>query len=246
MRIIFLLGLCAAASAADVMPGRADYDAGGYDAAVKAFAARASAAPPDLAAQYNLGNAYFKSRQLGPAIASYERAFELNPRDSDVRFNLTFALRSEGEDFVPPATPPALFYVFTYLSGRELAGLHWIFFWLTALAAGAALFWSESKKATLFRQILAGAAAGWIFFGAWWAGLNSVFPYDQGVVSSAHAELRHGPGVNFGTAFTVPEGRRVRILGSAGGWLQVGVLKEGVEGWIERDAVELLHGPTHI
>ncbi|MBI4335554.1 MAG: tetratricopeptide repeat protein, partial [Candidatus Omnitrophica bacterium] len=40
---------------------------------------------------YNLGNAYFKVKKLGRAIASYERAYALNPRDEDIRANLDYA-----------------------------------------------------------------------------------------------------------------------------------------------------------
>ncbi len=60
------------------------------------------------------------------------------------------------------------------------------------------------------------------------------------MIVSPHAELRHGPGQNFGVAFTVPEGRRVRVLGTSGAWIEVGVLKEGARGWIETDAIERL------
>ena len=39
----------------------------------------------------NLGNAYFKSGQLGKAIAAYREAEQMSPRDPDVRANLRFA-----------------------------------------------------------------------------------------------------------------------------------------------------------
>ncbi|MCX5796349.1 MAG: SH3 domain-containing protein [Elusimicrobia bacterium] len=54
------------------------------------------------------------------------------------------------------------------------------------------------------------------------------------------AELRSGPGENFNVSFTVPEGRRVQILGSDGAWVELGVLKEGVKGWLPAAAVEEL------
>jgi tetratricopeptide (TPR) repeat protein len=228
----------APAPASPAADARARYDEGRYDEAADAFGKLAAAAPRDAALQYDLGDANFKAGRLGRAIASFERAFALDPRDSDIRFNLAFALRRAGEDFVPSGTPPALFWLFTALSERELAGLHWLAAWAALLLAGAGLL--AAKRRAGLAPWTAAAAAAWLFFGLWWACLRAALPPDRGVIVSPHAELRHGPGPNFGVAFTVPEGRRVRVLGAAGAWIEVGVLKEGARGWIEADAIERL------
>jgi tetratricopeptide (TPR) repeat protein len=226
-------------AASPLADARALYDAGRYDESAAAFEKLAAAAPRDAALQYDLGGAQFKAGHLGRAIVNFERAFALDPRDSDIRYNLAYALRRAGEDFVPSGTPPALFWIFTALSERELAGLHWIAAWATLLLAGAGLLMGAKRRQTLAPGTAA-AAAAWLFFGLWWACLRAVLPPDRGVVVSPHAELRHGPGPNFGVAFTVPEGRRVRVLSAAGAWIEVGVLKEGARGWIEADAIERL------
>ena len=228
----------APAPASPAAEARAFYDAGRYDEAAAAFGKLAAAAPRDAALQYDLGDASFKAGRPGRAIASFERAFALDPRDSDIRFNLAYALRRSGEDLVPAGTPPALFRLFTSLSERELAGLHWLAAWAALLLAGGGLL-AGAKRRPL-APWTAAAAAAWLFFGLWWACLRAALPPDRGVIVSPHAELRHGPGPNFGVAFTVPEGRRVRVLGASGAWIEVGVLKEGARGWIEADAIERL------
>lgn len=248
--MIAALALCAVLSAplraaapapsAPADDARALYDAGRYDDAAAAFARRAAAAPRDAAAQYALGDALFKAGKLGPAIASFERAFALDPRDSDARFNLAFALRRAGEDFAPPGVPPALFWIFTALSERELAGLHWLAAWAALLLAAFLGASRDERRRAALSPWAAGAAAAWLVFGAWWAGLRAVLPPERAVVVAPNAELRHGPGENFGAAFTVPEGRRVRVLGSSGAWLEIGVMKEGARGWIQASSVERL------
>jgi tetratricopeptide (TPR) repeat protein len=243
MIAVLLLAVSMSASAQTTSPdpaaaARAAYDNGQYDGAAAAYAALAAAAPRDAARQYNLGNALFKAGHLGRATAAYERAFALNPRDSDIRANLAFALRRAGEDFTPPGAPPALYWAFTALSERELSGLHWLAAWAALLLAGAAIVWTP-RRASLIPA--AGAAAvAWLTFGLWWAALRAALPPDRGVIVAARAELRHGPGASFGVAFTAPEGRRVRILGASGAWIEVGVLKEGARGWIEASSVERL------
>ena len=39
---------------------------------------------------YNLGNAYYKSNEIGEAIWAYENAHKINPADEDINFNLEF------------------------------------------------------------------------------------------------------------------------------------------------------------
>ena len=40
---------------------------------------------------FNLGNAYYKTNKIGPSIYYYEKALSLDPTDSDVLNNLSFA-----------------------------------------------------------------------------------------------------------------------------------------------------------
>lgn len=239
-----LLALCLtapalAAPAPNMEAARGLYDAGKYAEAADAFEALVAASPRDAALHYDLGDALYKAGRLGRATASFERAFALDPSDSDVRFNLAFALKRAGEDFTPPGAPPGLFWLFTALSERALAGLHWLAAW-TALLLAAALLLAGAPRRAALAPWAAGAAAAWLGLGLWWAGLRSVLPPDRGIIVSPKAELRHGPGASFGAAFIIPEGRRVRVLGSSGPWLEVGALKEGARGWIEAAAVERL------
>ncbi len=235
---VSLLSPLAMAAVEAASEARGLYDSAHYSEAAKSFASLASVHPDDAAIQFNLANALLKSGRLGPAIAAYDRAFALDPRDADIRFNYAFALRRSGEDLVPPGIPNAAFWVFTIFSERELAGLHWLAAWIATLL-GAFIFSSRNLNR---RQALipwaVGSAAAWAMLGAWWMGLRLVLPTDRGVIVSAHAELRHGPGPNFGVAFTIPEGRRVRVMGASGSWIEVGVMKEGARGWIEALAVE--------
>lgn len=243
---ILLLGLSLAvpaAAGADAEQARKLYDAGRYGEAAQAYESLVAAAPRDAALHYNLGGALFKAGRLGRAVTSYERAFALDPRDRDARYNLEFALQRAGEEFIPSGTPPFLFWVFTALSERELAGLHWLAAWAALLLSAAMLLCGGPHRDTRresLRPWTSCAFATWAVFGLWWGGLRVVLPPDRGVIVSPHAEVRHGPGSGFAVAFTSPEGRRVRVLGASGTWLEVGVLKEGARGWIEAASVERL------
>ncbi|MBI2789989.1 MAG: tetratricopeptide repeat protein [Elusimicrobia bacterium] len=227
------------AAAAPYADAKAAYDAGSYDRAAAAFEALVAADPGDPALHYDLGNALLKAGKLGRASASYQRAFDLDPRDGDGRHNLDFVLKRSGEELAPPGIPAPAFAAFTALSARELAGLHWLAAWAAMILAGLSLLGSPERREAL-RDWLLGAAAAWALFGLWWAGLSAVLPAGRGVIVAGRAELRNGPGEKFTVGYTAPEGRRVRILSESGEWLEVGLLKEGVKGWILAASVEKL------
>lgn len=236
---LLLTAALAASAASPYDDAKAAYDAGDHARAAAGFAALVDAAPDDAALRYDLGNALFKSGRLGPATASFQRAFELDPRDSDIRHNLEFALRKAGEELVPPGVPAPAFAAFTALSARELSGLHWLAAWALMILGGLSALGDEARRERLRAALFAGAAA-WAFFGLWWAGLRAMLPPGRAVIVAARAELRNGPGERFTVGYTAPEGRRVRVLSENGGWLEVGLLKEGVKGWTPASSVEKL------
>lgn len=218
---------------------KAAYDAGNFDQAASAFTALVAEHPGDAALRYDLANALLKAGKLGRASASYQRAFDLDPRDGDGRHNLDFVLKRSGEELAPPGIPGPAFAAFTALSARELSGLHWLAAWTTLILAGLTLLGNAERRARL-QDWLLGAAAAWLMFGLWWAGLRAVLPAGRGVIVAGRAELRNGPGEKFTVGYTAPEGRRVRVLSESGEWLEVGLLKEGVKGWILASSVEKL------
>ena len=218
--------------------GQRLYDLGDYAGAAAWYRQALQNDPRDAALHYDLGNALFKSGQTGRAVASFQRAFDIRPRDADVRHNLDFALRRAGEELVPPGVPPLLFLAFHLFSERELAGLQWLALWPFGLLAGLCL-WRSSLRPRLLGWTLA-AGLLWSAAGLWWLGVRGATPPRRGVIVAASAEIRSGPGENFNVSFTAPEGRRAQILSENGGWLEIGMLKEGVKGWLPAAAVEEL------
>lgn len=215
------------------------YESSRFPEAADAYRALLAASPHSAALHYNLGNAYFRQGTpgaLGKAIASYLRAFRLNPRDGDIRANLDFALRRSGEELAPAGMPPAVFLLYNILAARELAALFWTAFWAACLA-GSAAFLAPRARGKLRPAAFAAAAAA-AFFGAWWAmRLSSGFKAPA-VVTLQDAEVRSGPGENFPVSFKVPEGRRVERLDAKGPWAEIGVPREGLKGWILKTSVE--------
>lgn len=240
MRLLLLALLFALpARAMDLAEANKLYEQSKFAEAAAAYKELAAQAPLNPAAHYNLGNAYFrlaKPGDLARAIASYQRAFDLSPRDGDIRHNFDFALKRAGEELVPTGMPSAAFVLFHLLSRAELSALHWLGFWVFLLLASTAL-WLEKRREALKPWVLY-SGIFWAFAGGWWALLALTDVQNPGVVLTLDAEVRSGPGLNFPVNFKSPEGRRVSVLDEKEGWVEIGVLKEGLKGWISAEQVE--------
>ena len=81
------------------------YGLGDYDGAISSYEKILSQGFENGNLYYNLGNAYFKKGELGKAIANYERARGLMPRDSDLKANYNFALSQVINNFTPEQKP---------------------------------------------------------------------------------------------------------------------------------------------
>ena len=77
------------------------YQGGDFAGALKAYQAVLQGGFESADLYYNLGNAHFKTGDLGRTILNYERARKLNPGDADIQANLDLA-RSLTVDEIEP------------------------------------------------------------------------------------------------------------------------------------------------
>ena len=181
---------------------------------------------------FNLGNAYFKSGQIGRSIAAYRQAEAFRPRDPDVRANLQFA-RAQ----VPGPTLRAnlLQRALGTLSLNEWTGLGAVALWVTFVL----LAWRQIRPplATALRNwtLLAGAGTVTLCVAVALAFLQNP-ARDSVIVAAREATIRNGPFDESPSAFTANDGAELRLLDRKDDWLQV---TDGARqtGWLKRDAV---------
>ena len=216
------------------------YRKGKYAQAAESYQTLLRENPSNPYLHFNLANSYFKEGSnagLGHAVIEYWRAFALNPRDGDIRFNFDFALKRAGESLVPGGVPESFHRLFYLLSESELLGLAWLGWWAALLLASAAFLLEERRKTRLRPWIVAGAAV-WAISGTWWGFRRMADLPNPAVVVETGAEARSGPGSNFSVTFNPPQGRRISILSRQGDWMEIEMIKEGLRGWVPVKSVE--------
>jgi tetratricopeptide (TPR) repeat protein len=207
-----------------------------YDGAARAYE-EALRAGPSPAALYNLGNARFKSGEIGRAILSYRRARYLAPRDPDVAANLDYA-RSYRVDRVPVTPSPlarGLDALFHRLSRREAALLAAVGAALAALALGV---WIVRRWAAFLAGAAALAALG--LFGlvtqqVWGAEIGA----RPAVVVVPEVTASSGPSEDAKEILQLHDGTEVRIREARAGYALVQL--PGGGGWVRQEAVERVY-----
>ncbi len=218
------------------------YRSGNYEEALEGYNRLITAEPYSQWAWYNAGNALFRLNRMGPAVYHYAKAFMLDPRNADIRANLDFALRQTGQTLVPTGAPAALHYIYYIASEQELKAIAVLLFWLGCLSWAAYFLLDGSRWAVAAGRATALFILLLLMTGAWLAARTTGVFSSAGVVTKAGGtKMLSGPGENFKTYASAPEGRIVKILDTRDeDYYEIGLQNEGIKGWALKTDVERL------
>jgi len=211
------------------------YKEGRYDAAIEQYNVILKGDRVNGPLYYNLGNSYFKKKNIGQAVLNYERAKKFIPRDSDLIFNERY-VRSKidqqtevKQSFLDRAIVRHIqFYtidemaIILYCIGLVIGIIHLISLYVQ---------WPQT--------VTSGVIAALIF---------SLFVYSTGLVAKVQAERELAvvmtdsntlfePRTDSTVHFKLSEGMKARILKRQGNWVKIERL-DGKAGWIDREVLE--------
>lgn len=239
-------GLAASAYGAAATPqtaffqGNQAYAEGRYADAIAAYESVRAGGSHSGALEFNLGNAYFKNGQVPQAIASYERAHRLLPRDPDVDANLAYARElAEVPGDVSPLWQRIGFPFAARATGDELAvaaSACWWAFWLL-LAVRLLAFRARNGLA---RAAAAAAALYLVIAASFGLRLATTELRASAVVTAPDgATVRFEPSATGTEHFAAAPGTRLDVTEQRDEWLQVR-RGDGLRGWVPRDTVDPL------
>ncbi|HHY83995.1 MAG TPA: tetratricopeptide repeat protein [Verrucomicrobia bacterium] len=208
------------------------YEQGRFKEAAAAYQELLNSGFTSPAVYFNLGNAFFKSGQLGAAIAAHREAQRLAPRDPDIEANLRF-IREQVQG--PRLTPNLIQRWLGRLTLNEWTLLCVAAFWICLLSL-AALQLRPARK-TLLRGIALAAGAATMVLGACLAGAWSSVARPVAIANANDIAVRNGPIEESPSTYTVHDGAELRVLDQKDGWLLVDA---GLRpGWLKREDVIL-------
>ena len=206
------------------------YEQGKFAEATSGYEKIVQAGSVSAGVYFNLGNARFKSGEVGRAIASYRQAEALAPRDPDVRANLQFVRGQIQGPTQPPGRAQRWLGILTL---NQWAVFTSVFLWLWLLLL-AWLQLADMRRKARGLVLVMGALA--LVNGV---GLGTRLFLDSVptvVVISHDAAVRTGPLEDSRAAFTVHDGAELSVLDQKDDWLQVSAGGQWL-GWLQRDQV---------
>lgn len=212
-----------------------------YPAAIEAFERLVTEGVADEAVFYNLGNAYYRNGQLAPAIANYERAWQLDPGVEAVAENLRRAVGQTERALTrpsPPAWEEALFFWHNAQAARDgliIALVAWTIGWVLLLLR-ALRPWPYLRPAAIIALAVAA-----VFAVSWWI---KVHPPMLAVAADERVPVRYGNRAEETVRFELYEGDRVRVEQRRNGWARVRTA-DGERGWAEEEHLHLV-GPPYL
>ncbi|MSR20084.1 MAG: tetratricopeptide repeat protein [Gemmatimonadetes bacterium] len=220
------------------------YQQGDYPGAIAAYEAVLGSGFESAALHFNLGNAYFKTGDLGRSILQWERARAVAPSDPDVLANLELA-RSLTADAVEPLPRFWLVSAVSWWVDLLPRGLLLATVAAAWLAAGAGVSARILARRDDVRRgaawvAIAGGAVVVILGTNLFVRELGVGRAERGVILADAVPVRSAPSDQDDlTLFEIHEGTRVRIDQRAGEWAEI-VLEDGKVGWVPADVMGVI------
>lgn len=185
---------------------------------------------------FNLGNAYYRDKQLGKAIYNYELARKLNPNDEDVRINLGIAAAKtidkidSKENFFISAVKSNV------LSFFDTNGWAWlnilcamalcVFIYLLITARSVAV----KRLSFVFALLLLTGSLLTYFLG--YSALKSKYDNKFAIITARETKIMNEPTLSATSKFSLHEGTKIRVVENNGDWVLI-KLDNGNEGWVK-------------
>ena len=217
------------------------YRAGNYQEAVLAYEEVLSQGLTSADLYYNLGNAYYRTDQMGLAILNYERALRLKPSMGDARENLSLA-ESKTADRI--TTLPKLFVVrWVDVLCTHITPAAWRVVWLVLLALlGLSLVAMRLGSRRNLRKagLLTAVLAIVLLLLATLLLISSTRRFNahrEAIVLPQAITVKSSPEQQGTDKLVLHEGTKLTITDSLSGWYKI-TIADGTSGWCQKENVE--------
>lgn len=190
---------------------------------------------------FNLGNAYYKSNEIGRSILNYERALRLSPSFDDARFNLELAQLKVVDNIVPSAN----FFIGRWIQNliKLLSSNQWILvslggFIFCLISTFLFIFGPTriTRKISFYFSVLLLAVS---FFTLVFSGVRKgqMYSHHDAIVMSGVISVKSSPDKSGTDLFQLHEGAKVTIKSTLGSWTEIKLANGGI-GWVEQVNIE--------
>jgi tetratricopeptide (TPR) repeat protein len=218
------------------------YQKGDFEAAIEKYEKILSGKYESGELYYNLGNAYYKTGNIGKARLNYERALIWLEDDESVVQNLDL-LKLRLVDQIEE--PPKLFInvwwekLLNLFDTKSLGIIVLILFWLVLITA--AIFMHYRKRGMFkWKSVFVASLILWLLLLTIW--INKIYLFETemyGVILASTTTVYSEPAENTTELFVLHEGTRVKVERASGSWYEIR-LADGKTGWLINNVLEVI------
>ena len=220
------------------------YAKGDYASAIELYESILANQGESAAIYYNLGNSYYKNKDIAHSILNYERAYLLSPGDSDIRFNLEMA-RNNTVDKIDSINQLFLMSWITSLrnsfSADGWAGGAIISFIIFLLTLSLYIFGKQlvlKKLGLLFAGLCLIITIVANIFASQQKSL--LVNRQTAIIMSPSVTAKSTPDAGGTDLFILHEGHKILVKDATmKDWCEI-QLEDGSIGWIPRDVIEII------
>ena len=210
-----------------------EYAQGNFKEAIASYEALVRADQWNANLFYDLGNAYFRTRDFGRAILNYERALALDNHHPEATANLQIA-RDESRALELQPTRLERYLQFANINQYSIAAA--IAFWLGIFGIVALIFARRRSVALVSLSVLCLLVCAM----AVWA-IHTLDNSSKGralaIVTGNDVQARLATADTANSVLALPAGSEIKILSTRGDWMYA-ALPNDLRGWIQTKNAE--------
>src|SRR5215475_1050921 len=232
--LLFCVGSAASALAqADFTKANREFAQGNFKEAIAGYESLVRAGQWNANLFYDLGNAYFRTRDFGRAILNYERALALDNHHPEATANLQIA-RDEARALELQQTKLERYLQFASINQLSIAAV--VDFWLGIFGIVALIFARRRSAALLSLSCLSLLVCGMTV----WA-IHTLDNGSEGrglaIVTGNDVQARLATADTANSVLALPPGSEIKILSTRGDWMYAALPNE-LRGWIQTKNAE--------
>ncbi len=240
--LTFCTSIFAINSSAFYNEGNANYSKGKYKTALENYKKVIESGVNSADLFYNTGNVYFKLDKIGWARYYWEKALNLDPRDSDIKYNIDYLKLNKLKDrFKKEESGNVFALIYGSVCLKSWYNAFILLFAVTCLTIGLRfIITREGLRFSLMILFIVGLIL------STYSGINLYLKNDdnslnrKAVIVSSEISVKSEPGDNMGVElFTLHEGTLIRMVETRSNWYKI-IAGEKHVGWIRKQDSKLI------
>lgn len=242
--LVFVIGIINHTFSNDLLKSaEAAYDKKNYKEAIRCYEQLVKEGNKSYELYFNLGNAYYRNKDIGYAIYNYELARKINPNDKDIQINLGIASAKT----IDKIDAKENFFINAVKSNvvNVVSTETWAWLTITIAFVMCVLFFVFIQSSVIIVKRISFIFSIFLLitlivvYGFGNSAVNSKKENKFAIVLAKEIKITNEPNATASMKFSLHEGTKVRIVEANSDWVLIKI-DNGNEGWVKQSEIGII------